>query len=257
MRLKNLSKLSLEKVRELVGTQAKWRDEIHTITKVKNDINPFGDVVGYKIYTDLNLLYFWYPSTSLFGVDELELPQEYLDDIKQAAEQEAILKADNEERLSALRGIPIKQRIQEHFNESHDSEFYLLHLNMHFSFHSVRSDIILKIGCDSGTIEIPTRYRDGATIAKLTAEEIAEFYTLYEQFNFFYPEPYVKHVLDGWSLSYVVCEGETNYHTHYACPEREDEAWILAEYMVKLFEKYLPPEDREATMEVFRRYSRE
>ena len=168
------------------------------------------------------------------------------------------MKADNEERLQTLNEIPIKQRIQEHFNESRDSEFYRLHFNMHFSFHYVRSDIILKIGRDSGMIEIPARYRKGAdTTAHLTAKEIAEFYTLYEQFNFFSPEPYVKHVLDGWSLSYVVCEGEANYHAHYACPEPKDESWILVEYMVKLLEKYLPPEDSEATMEVFRRYSME
>ena len=58
------------------------------------------------------------------------------------------------------------------------------------------------------------------------------------------------------NAEYVKLTGEASFDTYYACPEPKDESWVLVEYMVKLLEKYLPPEDRKATIEVFRSYSK-
>jgi hypothetical protein len=298
MELKNFSKFSLTKMQELVGQRVglcendsldedlhedkprkfkrsesnrsknrQLKEEPHkekeflTINGVIENINEFGDKVGYIFSTDKYDGYFsYYPVSSLLGVDGWELPQEYMDDINQALIQKAQWEAENEKRIKQLVEIPVNQRIQCRYVDTNGGVLYRLYLSTRFSF-DADGDVVVKIRHDGGELETAaSRFynSDHKPLAiNMTKEDVDEFFEIYKKFDFYVPKPDDGQIwLDGWDLFYTFCDGETQCEERYKCPEKNDRAWILVEYIETLLKKLLPAEEFESWFEILNEYSR-
>ena len=268
----NLSKFSLEKMRELVGMKVKYRDEMQTITRVEDYKDMFGELTGYKIFTtaknDLGIHYPDYITHIAKGerlIVNLELPQEYMDDVKQAVEEKKRLEAGNEERINKLAKIQVKERITNRFKETDGKIEYRVFIDMHFSFHYTRSRVFLRVRHESGTIELPEelvekdglmQFREKIT-TQMTPKEISEFFNLYEQFDFYAP-PQDEHLyLDGWSINYNIFDGQTDLWASYGCPhlDKNRKWWSFCKYTVNLLKSRLPAEDYETMLHTLKEYT--
>jgi len=267
-----LSKLSREKMQELVGMQIMQDDKMQTITKVEDYKNMFDEVTGYKIFTTGNQYSIHYPDNIMHIardgrlVIRLELPQEYMDDVKQATEEKKILESENKERITNHAKIQSKERIANRYKETNGEAVYRVFIAMDFSFHYVRSTVKLRVGHESGTIELPRilvgkeeimQLREKKT-AQMTPEEIAEFFKLYEQFDFYALPPDRRSGLDGWSLAYNIFDGQTDLWASCWCPQLDDNniEWCLfCKYTLNLLKTHLPAEDYNDVLCVLKEYT--
>jgi len=249
MRLKNLSKLSLEEMQGLIGISFKRGKKRETITKVTESYNIFGDVDDYEIYTDEDEFGCHYSNGmfSLAQMDDVLLPQKYMDDLKQATALEERLNKENDNRIKLLADIPVKDRIKE-------DVVYHLSLNFVLSF-DFGSYLTLKVGRDSGTVELRSLSAENRKIiAQLSDKEIAEFFTLYENFDFYTYTQKEECGFDGWSLYYIFHDEETLRYKDFWCPEKKDGVWVLVEYALNLMKAHLPNEEYIRQSESIKRY---
>jgi hypothetical protein len=248
-------------MKELIGKEVQFRGESHTVTEVNRLVNFYGNTVGYRIETDNEDLLGGhdYPDSGRHGVDEFIFPQEYMDDIKQARRQEKIFEKKNNKRRKQLVSVPVKERIQNRFNETNGEIIYKLSLGIIFMFYRPwpRSSVLLKVGHESGSIEIPAQSDSEKISAQMSAEEIAEFFAIYESFDFFAMHKRDVYTSYRWVFNCTICDGETYCSNFFPCSKEKNEDRLLTEYARKIFEKYLPAEDYVTLMNAFESFERD
>jgi hypothetical protein len=238
----------MDKMRELIGQEFLYGDKTVKVTDVRKDANVFGGVIGYVIYTNNGSRYddfHQYPGISSYKRTKLSLPDEYMEDIRQASELQIKLEADNEARLKSLRKQSLSER---------DISNLRVFMDTSYSFHFGASlTIAVHIENGVGSFEFPLNKDEGKTI-EMSDEQITGFYQLYKDFDFFEEHEEMRQGLDGWDLRYTACAGETYFQHRLWCPEPGDAVWTLIEYALKLSKEYLPPELYKKRFSLLKRY---
>jgi hypothetical protein len=275
MKNSNRSQLPFEKMQELIGVRVKWRDKEYEIVDVKQNKSLYGEDAGYELYLDKENYPRYYPFNFVADLNDWQLPQEFMEDAKQALNLRIQQKKENEVRAELLAKTPFKERIQRRYKESQGNVVYHLKICFHFSFEFTRvNQLLLRVGHSSGTLSIPIEMTYETYNAKkeaanhneyvsmydlredrLTQSEINDFFTLYEAFDFYNPVPEKKFGFDGWSLCYTIYDEETDFYQGYWCPEKGEESWKLVDYAVNLFNKFVQPEELEDFNEALRKYA--
>jgi len=256
-------------------------EEVGIIRKVDYHKNLFFNFIdGYKLEVEIvahpdealnlpytiNIAHLDY--SGLYGFDFRELPSEFIDDMNNGIDRCKQLQKENEERLLQIANTPVEKRIIERYRMTDGNVTYGLHLDFEFSFHG-NYEASFHVSHNKGSVRFTgCRYRNRCAalerlhfndpiIYVLDQKEIDEFFLFYKSFDFFSHERSNSSVgHDGWSVTYIFHDGETDRFSHYWCPRTESKEYELVEFALRHFKKALTENDYSLLLEDIQTYKR-